>query len=187
MAHLIQQGCYLAAMVGLMVEHLGDEGPERQRVVFSVDHAGKGRCAGEPFLGQFLGPGTDATVQKRAFLVEHFESFEEVISKTRHIGLVAGEACEEHQVEHHDVVERAVDRAKKRTPVAPPLFVRHAGAQAIEALVHPGVVVCHQAGVVAVDHDAWPAASSFFSVCLSIFPIGRRGSSARISKVLGTL
>src|SRR5580658_2180258 len=145
---------HLAAVMGLVIEHMGDQHPARPRP-FSLGGAGKiGLVGDEPPVVNLVGPVDHGLVEVFALGLQivpvriERHRFWNADRRPRQVG----EAAHPVAVAPQNVAERLVDRAEPSAALKPALVVRQAVGDAIEILILPAIVTRHPLDVRAIDH-----------------------------------
>src|SRR3984893_12540594 len=153
-AGLRQHAMHLAAMMRLMVEHMGDQKPCRL-VHLRLDGAGViGELACERRGVEPVRPVDHDRIERLALALELVP-----IAMKRHgfgnaaVGMRrAGKAAHPDAIGPEQVIEGGVDRAEERPAVASSLGVGQRVGSAVKVLVLPAVIAGHALHIVDIDH-----------------------------------
>lgn len=96
----------------------------------------------------------------RTFASERVEVRIQLLVKRPDDKRPGGDAAAPEPIHGQEMVERAVDGAEKITEVACARFIRYAGANRVELLVHPAVVITHQCQQARFNHSGFSFAHS---------------------------
>src|SRR5579863_1024073 len=153
-AGLRQQTMHLAAMMGLVIEHMGDQEPTRFGYV-ALDRTGViSVIGGKPCRVDVVGPMQDRRIEAVPL---RFEVLPVGVERNRFRNAarrprLAGEAAHPDAVGPEQMAQRLVDRAEEGAALLPPRLLRELVGDAIEVLVLPAIVPRHALDVGAVDH-----------------------------------
>ena len=114
---LKEQGRDLAAVVGLMVEHVSNEYPFRDGANLAVDLAGVGERFREPLRRETLGPRQQASIEALALGTKVRKAVEKIDPRLGHYRRHTAEPRQEREISIGDVVQRQVDRLEESAAI----------------------------------------------------------------------
>ena len=121
---LEHQRCQLAAVMGLMIKHVGHQDPGRQAPSATVDAALVFEGSSEPSGNERIGPGDDLRVHLRPGRTQVGEIVMDDLTHFQARPLTALEAGHPHEIAEQQVVERSLDGTEERAAVAFPFGIR---------------------------------------------------------------
>src|SRR5579872_6002837 len=157
-ARLGEHRMHLAAMMGLMIEHVGDKNPARPRPFALGGPRIVGLIGGKPGVIDAVGPVENFPVERRALGLQGlpFRENRHRIRNADRRPRQVGEAGHPALVAPQDVVERLVDRAEPRATLLAALRIRQRIGDAVQIFVLPAIIARHALHVGSVNHDTVP-------------------------------
>src|SRR5262245_35322096 len=146
---------HLTAMMGLVIEHMGDEKPLWLGELALGTARIPSQVAVEPRLIKAIRPVDDHGVESLAFAAQGFPfwieryRFGNAPRRSRHVGKPAHPDA----IAPQKVAQRLVDRPKERGAFTPAFILRQPVRDAVEVFVLPTIVARHALNVGWVDHS----------------------------------
>src|SRR3954468_9466754 len=153
-ASLRQHAMHLAAMMGLVIEHVGDRKPLRLGHLRLHRPGVPRELPCERGTVDPLGPREHSRIEGCAFMLQIVPVIVDRYrfgDATVRLGS-AGEPMHPDAIRPQQMVERGMDRAEERAAVTPPFGVGKRIGDTIKVLVLPAVIARHALHIAGVDH-----------------------------------